>query len=322
MYENPILSICIPAFNRPEWFRRSLISITQCNSNSRRKFETVIADDSDTRNCEKISEAVLTNLSWRYEHHPISLGMAENWNRTMSLSKGEYIVILHDDDFFIRRGLDQLLHKLENPEIQKYSVLLFGSVVVDEQERILKRQIFSSDLYLTSRQALTKLFSDSSFVRFPALVVKRSAIKAVGDFRPVWREPCDVEMWLRLFKQYGVYCCRETTVAYRVHSQALTMGAFNPETISLLLGLFGELESTNILNSMEIKRCKNLFFHQFILAGSWRQLRRKKWRKFLKVMNLFETLKKENLRCPMRWLVIKWCFEIFKAADVKKSCSK
>jgi len=309
MIEVPILSICIPAYNRPLWFRRGLRSMIESGLACQSKIEIVITDDSDDQACQAIAEEMLKGWRWSYEHHSIALGMAQNWNRAISLAKGRYVMILHDDDFFVEGGICHLVVTLERL-VNQYPVLLFGALVVDDQERVMKRQIFGQEQFLSPKKSLIRLFSDSSFVRFPAIAVQRSIFDEVGLFRPEWKEPCDVEMWMRLFAVYGVYGLSEVTVAYRVHSQALTMGAFNGRTINLLLGLFGELEGSEILSSEKVEDCKGLFLHQFILAGAFRQLRRGRWREFGQVMDLFELSELKGLDCPKKWFLVRVCFSL------------
>jgi hypothetical protein len=117
-------------------------------------------------------------------------------------------------------------------------------------------------------------------------------------------------MWIRLFANYGVFCSQSVTAAYRVHSQALTMGVFNERVIDLLLGLFKEVSQFSVLSTKELEQCQSLFLYQFILAGAWRQLRRKEWREFKKVMGLFDLVEIKNLDFPKKWLLLKIVFEL------------
>jgi hypothetical protein len=175
-------------------------------------------------------------------------------------------MILHDDDFFVPGGLGRLVDGLAELRGQ-YPVVLFGVKVVDDQERVMKRQIFRQDDYLSPHDALTQLFSNSSFVRFPAIAIQRDVFGQVGYFNPDCKEPCDLEMWMRLFAKHGVYCCRSVTVAYRVHSQALTMGSFHGDTVRILLALFERLSELGMLTEREVERCKGLFFHSVCVGG-------------------------------------------------------
>jgi len=181
---------------------------------------------------------------------------------------------------------------------------------VDAEGMVMKRQVYEKDQFLQPREALLRLLSVSSFVRFPAIVIRRSLFSEVGLFRAEWQEPCDVDMWIRLFANYGVFCSQSVTAAYRVHSQALTMGVFNERVIDLLLGLFKEVSQFSVLSTEELEQCQSLFLHQFILAGAWRQLRRRQWQEFKKVMGLFGLARIKNLDCPKKWLLLKTGFSL------------
>jgi len=304
MVKEPLLSICIPAYNRPLWLQRGLESVAVGNGVYVARVEVVITDDSDDDAAGAIAREVLEGWHYRYEHHERPLGMAQNWNRAVSLARGEYVMILHDDDFFVPGGLGRLVDSLTALKGQ-YPVVLFGVQVVDDQERVMKQQTFRTNQFLSPQDALIRLFSNSSFVRFPAIAIRRDIFDEVGYFNPDWKEPCDLEMWMRLFAKYGVYCCRPVTVAYRVHSQALTMGSFHGDTVKILLALFERLSGLGMLTEREVERCKALFFHQYILAGAWRQLRRGHWQEFQQVMSLFKLPELKSLSCPVKWWLLK-----------------
>jgi glycosyltransferase involved in cell wall biosynthesis len=85
MTETPVLSVCIPAYNRPLWFRRCLRSLIEGGLALQSKVEVVITDDSDDQTCRAIAEEELRGWRWFYEHHSVALGMAQNWNRAIAL---------------------------------------------------------------------------------------------------------------------------------------------------------------------------------------------------------------------------------------------
>ncbi len=311
MSTSPILSICIPAYNRPNWLRRALESIMLTNSDIQEAIEIIVTDDSSDSKCGEVAQEILKAWKgeWFYSFNNPRLGMAQNWNRSIKLASGEYVLILHDDDFLLKDALADIVRAIAQAEKQ-HLVLLFGVVVVNETEQIIKQQNFRKPIYLPPKQALIKLLSNSSFVRFPAIVIQRHLFTEVGYFNPEWGEPTDIEMWIRLFSRYGVLCLPFATCAYTVHSQALTMGMFKEQTIDTLLKLFVEVDKLKILNQEESEQCQSLFIHQFILAGAYRQLKRKQWSKFQKTMKLFELEKIRHLTIPTKWLLIRASFSL------------
>jgi len=97
------------------------------------------------------------------------------------------------------------------------------------------------------------------------------------------------------------------------------MGSFHGETVQILLALFGELAKLQVLTTAEIESCQGAFFHQYILAGAWRQLRRRRWREFRQVMALFEMPELKGLNCPMKWQFFKGLFGVI--AEVLRGVS-
>jgi glycosyltransferase involved in cell wall biosynthesis len=300
----PLLSICIPAYNRPQWLKRALTSITTVNHEFSQEVEIIVSDDSSDPICGQIAQDILSNWQGKgkYVANRPRLGMAQNWNHSIELALGEYVVVLHDDDYLVADGVENLLKTIKTVR-EQYPVLLFGVQVVNEQQQVLKTQTFSEPQYLSPRKALIALLSNSSFVRFPAIAIQRKVFDEVGYFDPQWGEPTDVDMWIRLFSRYGVYCVPLTTCAYTVHSQALTMGVFNENTVKTLLGFFEGVSSLDILSPSELKDCQSKFFHQFILAGAFRMLRRGRLRDFHQIMQLFQLPKIKELKPPKKWLI-------------------
>ena len=101
-----------------------------------------------------------------------------------------------------------------------------------------RRQRFRRQQYLEPAQALERLLRNSSFVREPAVVVRRSALEREGLFDPGVGGATDFDMWVRLFARYGVRCFPSTTCAYTIHEAAATTGMWNPDVIAGLGEIF------------------------------------------------------------------------------------
>ncbi|MGH2413299.1 MAG: glycosyltransferase family 2 protein [Microcystaceae cyanobacterium] len=310
MQSSSVLSICIPAYNRPDWLKRALTSITVANSEVW-QIEIIVSDDSSNPACAEVAQEILENWcgKWQYLANQPRLGMAENWNHSIQVASGEYVLVLHDDDFLYAGVAGNILKAISRYRKQ-HPILLFSVQVVNEKERVLKKQTFKNLQYLPPQKALINLLSNSSFVRFPAIVIQRRVFEEVGYFNPALGEPTDIDMWIRLFSRYGVLCLPFTTCAYTVHSQALTMGAFHEKTVGTLLEFFDQVSNLNLLNSSELRVCKARFFHQFILAGTYRKMRQGNLSDACASIQLFKIPDLANLKIPMKWLMIRRLFEI------------
>lgn len=275
----PTLSVCIPAFNRPELFRVALRSVLATPAKVRRRIELVVSDDSTDGAVGKIwGEELAASgncAGWEgrsaYHHNGQPLGMAANWNRCVERSRGRYVLILHDDDFLLPGGPEAIvtaLHRRERPA----GVVLFGVDVVDADGKHRRGQAVGRRQYLPPPVALARLLSNSSFVRFPAMVVARSAYKSVPPFDEEVGEVADVLMWARLGAAYGFQLETAVTAAYRVHPDALTTGMWREETLRAAAQVFDDVAVRRLLRPAECRRLQGRWMSQFVLAGAWRRL--------------------------------------------------
>lgn len=306
-----LLSICIPAYNRPVWFERALRSIVVNSTEYQQYIEVIISDDSDNNECDKVASKILTplNISYRYIHNQPKLGMAANWNHAIQLASGKYILVLHDDDFLLQDAIEKIIKAINNTQ-EQYPVMLFGVYVVDEQEKIIKKQLFKQKSYLSPEKALIKVLSNSSFIRFPGIIIRRDILEKVGSFDTEVGEVADLDMWIRLISKYGLFCSSNIISAYTVHSNALTTRMFNEETINKLLTLFDKVKDVNILKYKQIEKCKSDFIHQFILAGTYRKLKQSNYKDASEIMGLFTRPCMNQLPISIKWVLLRLFFKL------------
>jgi hypothetical protein len=184
-------------------------------------------------------------------------------------------------------------------------VLLFGVRVVDEAGRRIKTQRFRRRKRLQPANAVERVLTDSSWVRFPALVAQRAAYEAVGEFDAELKNPTDLDMWVRLFSRFGVVCLPQITANYTIHSGALSEHMFNSATMGRLEVIFERAAKTGLLSDSKLRRCRAALFHQFILAGAWRRLRQLDRRGAKAVMELFELGHVRAAGLSLRWLPVR-----------------
>ncbi len=106
----PKVSICIPTYNQPQLLRKALSSIA---IQTFQNFEIIISDDTPDDCVKEILNDFNFNNKLHYFHHLKPLGAPANWNFAMQHAKGNYIKILHHDDYFT-----------SNLSLQKYVNLL------------------------------------------------------------------------------------------------------------------------------------------------------------------------------------------------------
>lgn len=96
------ISICIPAYKRTDFLKRLLDSIVV---QTFRSFEVIIADDSPGNEVKQMADDFSPQLPFLFYHrNSKQLGTPSNWNEAVRHARGEWIKIMHDDDWFSGPG--------------------------------------------------------------------------------------------------------------------------------------------------------------------------------------------------------------------------
>ncbi|NEQ52125.1 MAG: glycosyltransferase family 2 protein [Leptolyngbya sp. SIO3F4] len=307
----PSLSICIPAYNRPRWLGRALSSILTTSPQQQQQVEIIVSDDSTIAECQQVTHKLLANWqgSHRYHRNSPSLGMAANWNQCIHLASGNFLLILHDDDYLEPKAVEQILAVVQKNH--EYKALLFGVNVVTPEERVQKQQQFYQQQYLPQKDAIKQILFDSSFVRFPGMLLHRDVFEQIGYFDELVGGIADIHLWVRVFEHYGVLCLPVITANYTVHSQALTMDMFKMPVVNELLALFDWAENHQLLDVKTLEYCKANYFHQFVLAGTVRYIRLGKFRQAHSVLTLLNSLNIKHNLAIRKWKLIRWILSCF-----------
>lgn len=304
----PLLSICIPTYNRPEWLRRTVLSVTAQEATD--SIELLISDNSEGRESCHVVQECLRNWggNWNYEQNTPTVPMVENFNRLILRASGRFVLMLSDDDYILPGGLALAVAGLER-NVDR-AACLFGVHVVNHRSRVLKRSGFLRPHYLAPEPALRKLLTNSSFVRFPGIAVRREVLIQCGLFNHATPNICDLDMWYKVFAAHGVQCMPGYVSAYTVHQGASTMTMFRPQVLDLLLQLFESVEASGTVPTREMIRYKSTFFHQYILAGTYRSLRWHGPKEARKTFSLFEHEAIRAMKRPLKWTLVRSVFAL------------
>jgi abequosyltransferase len=133
---SPFLSICIPAYNRPQEIIQLLNSIDCLET----EVEVVICEDYSPKR-DMIREQV--NLFSKHSKYCIkyienhdNLGFDGNLRQLIKKSNGEFIIFMGDDDLFVSDTLDKYILFLKNNH--KYNYILRSYISIHENGAIEK----------------------------------------------------------------------------------------------------------------------------------------------------------------------------------------
>jgi len=253
----PKVSVCIPTYNTARYLPDAIESvIPQTFSN----YELIICDDASTDNTPEICSRH-KDPRIRYVRYEQRVGQGGNWNRCVSLARGEYVALLHADDRYLPGFLEQRVRVLDaDPTIG----LAFGAVeIIDKDGNRVGQQLFGDTAFVRPAPEFYKELLFGCVISPVSPVLRRSCYEAVGKFNDTRLHGIDWEMWLRIAARYGVAYSPAISACYRVHQSSGTAQGMNqanngPEELSVLEDALRRIETEPSLSKFRPLRRKAL----------------------------------------------------------------
>ena len=187
-------------------------------------FEIVIVDDCSTDNSEEVVKS-FKDSRIRFSKNEKNLGMVPNTNKALKLAKGQFVGILHPDDYYAPQMIETALKAFsENPDVGfTYS----SYVVVDGTDKIVTRvKLCDYNKTFRSKEGFKKL-AIRNCASPSAVLFRRKCYEDVGPFDEEFPYPNDWNMWLRISLKYGSACLSDYLCYYRMHEKSVSTLFYN-----------------------------------------------------------------------------------------------
>lgn len=205
----PLVSVLLPAYNHVEFIEQSVLSIINQDYYN---IELIVVDDGSTDGTrEKLIE-----LKNKYAFQLISQdnrGLVYSLNLLKSLANGKYISLTASDDYYEKNKISTLVTLLESDDLLAFAyakvctVDLSGMIVECIDEAYESGYIFSD------------LLSGKFFINGLSLLIRKSVY---DQFHYGQEYIDDLQMWLKITREYPVVFVDEYLAFYRVHNNHLS----------------------------------------------------------------------------------------------------
>ena len=216
----PKVSVCIDVYNYEAFLPEAIESVLRQDFTD---FEVIVVDDcSQDRSFEIAQEYARKDSRVVALRNPVNLGMVRNRNACLRPAKGEYIKVLHADDFLCANDALRKMAGVLNSH-RGVSMVACAMQFVDPASRALHRWSYFEDReVITGTAVIAKsLVERRNFIGGPSAVMFRRN-KGLRGFDENFFHSADWEMWLHLLEQ-GCFCyIAEPLCAYRKHERQQT----------------------------------------------------------------------------------------------------
>lgn len=190
---SPLLSICIPTYNRPHYLERALKSLTEQildNPNLSSQIEIVVSDNCSPEETRKVAESYQKNFPQvKYFRNETNVGFDKNILNVVTKATGKYCWYLGDDDVIENGALEFVCNTLKerNPDF-----IGFHSEPIIEDESYLKLNNYSSK----------DIISENDFNEFYFKGYCQGGVSVLLFNRDQWLSVLDSENYLEHWLYY------------------------------------------------------------------------------------------------------------------------
>jgi glycosyltransferase involved in cell wall biosynthesis len=212
----PPVSVVLPAYNAERFLARALGSVV---AQTHGELDIVVVDDGSTDGTLGVAQDFARRDNRVRVFAQGNGRIARALNHGIACARHEWIARMDADDVMEPNRIERQLGFLAaNPDLSVASSLVR---YIDEDERVVgwSRSPF------TRRATIARYFQRNRMVALnhPAAMMRKSAVTAVGGYRPEFVPTEDCDLWCRLLERgYQLLVQPEYLLRYRVYGESTT----------------------------------------------------------------------------------------------------
>lgn len=240
---NPLVSVVIPAYNRPDTLKIAIDSVLE---QTYPNIEIIICDDStDNRVKEMINSTYDSTFPIKYYKNERNLYL-ENWHKCYDLASGDYINYLMDDDVFHQEKIAKMLYFFN--EFENITLVTSYRQTIDEVGNLLPPLWATIKLYEETRILDGKILANLALMRIlnvigePTTVLfrKKDLTEPFGVYQgKQYSVINDLASWLSLLSKGKAVYIPEALSCFRLHpnqnSNKMDIRASRSEWLDLIV---------------------------------------------------------------------------------------
>ena len=259
--ENPVFTIAIPTFKRATLLKEAVESAL--NQSYAGAYDVIVVDNNPDRgdDTELMMKAYHDNARVGYYKNSVNLGMTGNWNKLYELARGEYVMMLHDDDLLYDSSIEIVDRFMRSTKYHYECIYSMRKVIRSRDDNSIARSNISFSingllnyffeagvpttipLKIRYREKKFQDFSTGAVLGIPSgMTLKRNAFQRIGAFSNEFYPMMDQEFAFRAAKITN--CCELKLSLIRYYIGVNE--SQNPQTAKMGMLVFDNFYKTRI----------------------------------------------------------------------------
>ncbi|MBG9611746.1 glycosyltransferase family 2 protein [Bacillus cereus] len=222
--EMPLVSILIPTYNRPTYFKQALLSaVLQTYPN----IEIIICDDSTNDDTKKIALQYIEKFPCKikYYQNQTNIGLRSNFQLAFQRATGEYINYLMDDDLFHHHKIERMMKYFLSDHTNIIKLVTSYRQPIDAEGKNLPdfsftKKRFDCDTIVNGSDAGNSMLLDGNWIGEPTTVLfrKKDLVEPFGQFCGAqYFSAVDMASWFSLLLNGNLIYISDTLSYVRMH---------------------------------------------------------------------------------------------------------
>jgi len=208
----PTVSVIIPTYNRAYLVGRAIRSVL---NQTFQDFEIIVVDDGSTDNTEEVVKS-FNDPRIRYIRHEQNRGGSAARNTGIRAARGEYIAFLDSDDEWLPQKLERQVNAFKSLD-ETTGLVYTGLRFVDHKGTLLWEQRPNLSGYIFHKLLQRNVIGTASSV-----MLRRDCLLSTGLFDETLPSRQDLDLWIRIARQFKVFPIPEPLTVHYVHEQRIT----------------------------------------------------------------------------------------------------
>ncbi len=206
------VSVVIPSYNSASFLPEAIESVLKQTYPA---FEVIVVDDGSTDDTKAVCERYPT-VQYVYQNNQ---GVAVARNTGMQASQGEYLIFLDSDDRLLPEAVEIGVNCIQaHPEVGfVFGRYCFYVLQPDGSYKIEERYEHQPEV-----ASYTTLLAAQHKIQCGCIVFRRHALEAVGGFDPNQRTMEDINLFLRVAREFPIYFHHHLVSEYRYNGNNLS----------------------------------------------------------------------------------------------------
>lgn len=210
---DPLVTIAIPTYNRADGYLRE--ALESALAQAYEHLEIVVVDNA-SQDATPDYVGSIDDTRLRYIRNPKNLGVNGNFNACIDNARGEYVLVLHDDDSIDPDFITCCMNAVKTDGAEPPGLIRTGTRVMDANGSLVHegrneaRGSSVGDLALDWFQKRTSLY-------FCSTLYNTAALRATGGFHSRRELYIDVAAVLRIASQHRVLNVADIKASFRRH---------------------------------------------------------------------------------------------------------